>query len=71
MAFQVQRATYLDLDSLADIIVSAHVKDEMLPMMMGKVPHQEQVKWYADSLRKVWEEDKGVRYFKATEIGSQ
>lgn len=71
MAFQVQPATYADLDALADVIVAAHVKDEIVPMMMGKVPHEEQVKWYADALRKTWKEDQGARYYKATEIGSQ
>ena len=71
MAFQIQPATFSDLDCLAEVIVSAHVKDEMLPIMMGKVPHHEQVEWYADSLRKVWEEDEEARYYKAIETGTQ
>lgn len=70
MAFQVQPATYLDLDALAEVIVSAHVKDELVPTMMGKVAHEVQVKWYADALRKVWEE-KSVHYFKAVEMESR
>lgn len=69
MAFQVQPASYSDLDELADIIVSAHVNDELFPAMMGKVPHDVQVKWYADEFRKVWE-DESSRYFKVTETQS-
>jgi hypothetical protein len=71
MAFQVQPATYSDLDALANVIVAAHVKDEMVSMMMENVPYEVQVKWYADALKKVWKEDKGARYYKVIEMGSQ
>ena len=70
MAFQVQPATYSDLDALAEVIVLAHVKDELVPTMMGKVAHEVQVKWYANAFRKVWKE-KWVHYFKAVEMDSQ
>jgi hypothetical protein len=71
MAFQVQPATYADLDILADIIVTAHVKDELVPIMMSNVKHEIQVRWYGDALRKVWGNDKGARYYKAVDLRSQ
>jgi hypothetical protein len=70
MAFQVEPATYSDLDALAEVIVSAHVKDELVPTMMRHVSHDAQVKWYADALRNVWG-DKWVHHYKATEVASQ
>ena len=48
MAFQVQPAFYSDIDELANVIVSAHVNDELVTEMMGAVPHGIHVKWYAD-----------------------
>ncbi len=71
MAFQVLPASYADLDTLADVMVSAHVKDELVTKMMGDVPHQEHVKWYADAFRKVWEEETWAHYFKVVETKSR
>jgi hypothetical protein len=70
MAFQIQPATYSDLDELAHVIVSAHRKDELIPKIMGKVSHEVQVKWYAEEFRNVWRQ-KSVHYYKVTEMKSQ
>jgi hypothetical protein len=67
MAFQVQPALYSDIDELADVIVSAHVNDELVTEMMGAVPREIHVKWYADAFRKVWELEPWTHYFKAVE----
>ena len=70
MAFQVQPATHADLHELAKILVSAHVEDELVAVMMGAVPYAAQVEWYADEFRKVWQ-DKSALYYKVTETANK
>jgi hypothetical protein len=71
MPFQVQPASYSDLDALADVMVSAHVEDELVTKMMENVPHEVHVKWYADAFRKVWEGETWAHYFKVVEEQSR
>jgi hypothetical protein len=71
MPFQVLPASYSDLDALADVMISAHVEDELVTKMMENVPHGVHVKWYADAFRKVWEEESWAHYFKVVEERSR
>jgi hypothetical protein len=66
MVFQIQAATYSDLNDLADVLVKAHSIDRLFEQLMPRVPYDAQVKWYADAFRKTWEE-KWVRYYKAVD----
>jgi hypothetical protein len=66
MPFQVEPASYADLDILADVLVRAHVNDKLFQQLFPRVPHEVQVTWYADAFRKTWE--KWMRYYKVVEV---
>lgn len=67
MGFQIQPAAYTDLDTLADVLVNAHVIDRFFEQLMPKVSHESRVKWYADSFRRTWEL-KWMKYYKVVEL---
>jgi hypothetical protein len=67
MPFQIRPASYSDLDTLADVLVKAHVNDKLFQQLFLRVPHKVRVTWYADAFRKTWEE-KWMRYFKVVEL---
>jgi hypothetical protein len=68
MAFQAEAANYSDLDSIAEIMVDAHVSDNVFVKLMPGVSQKTLVKWYADAFRKVWDEQKWVKYYKVVEL---
>jgi hypothetical protein len=70
MAFQIKLASLSDLDILADVLVKAHVNDELFQHLFRNVPHEARVTWYADAFRKTWAEE-WMRYYKIVELESR
>ena len=66
MVFQIQPATYSDLDAIADVLVKAHAIDRLFEQLMPRAPHDLRVKWYANAFRKTWEE-KWMRFYKVVD----
>lgn len=67
MPFQVEPASYADLDILADVLVKAHANDKLFQQLFPRVPHEVRVTWYADAFRKTWEK-KWMRYYKVVDV---
>lgn len=67
MAFQIKEASHSDLDTLADVLVEAHVNDRLFQQLFLKVPQEARVTWYADAFRKAWEA-KWMRYYNVVEL---